>query len=79
MPPVLAKSNRSLFWITTALATRLALAARFAPTPRTMDDAFITFRYARNWPAVFYLWVDFAALCLAGRHNPVRDLAVFTL
>lgn len=30
-----------------AIAT-LALAARVLPTPRTIDDAFITFRYARN-------------------------------
>src|SRR5574342_655752 len=26
----------------------LAVAARLLPTPRTIDDAFITFRYARN-------------------------------
>ena len=26
----------------------VALAARLVPTPRTIDDAFITFRYARN-------------------------------
>jgi hypothetical protein len=26
----------------------LAVAARFVPGPRTIDDAYITFRYARN-------------------------------
>jgi uncharacterized membrane protein len=30
------------------LIAGLALAARFIPTPRTIDDAYITFRYARN-------------------------------
>jgi hypothetical protein len=30
------------------LIALLALAARLIPTPRTIDDAFITFRYARN-------------------------------
>ncbi len=30
------------------LIAGLALAARLLPTPRTIDDAFITFRYARN-------------------------------
>jgi len=30
------------------LIAGLALIARFIPTPRTIDDAFITFRYARN-------------------------------
>ena len=30
------------------LIAALALAARVLPTPRTIDDAFITFRYARN-------------------------------
>jgi len=30
------------------LIAALALAARLLPTPRTIDDAFITFRYARN-------------------------------
>jgi hypothetical protein len=34
-------------WITLALIT-LALAARLIPGPRMIDDAFITFRYARN-------------------------------
>ena len=31
-----------------ALLVTLALAARLLPGPRTIDDAFITFRYARN-------------------------------
>lgn len=31
-----------------ALIVLLALAARFVPAPRTIDDAFITYRYARN-------------------------------
>ena len=31
-----------------ALIVALALLARFIPGPRTIDDAFITFRYARN-------------------------------
>ena len=31
-----------------ALIAALALLARFIPGPRTIDDAFITFRYARN-------------------------------
>ena len=37
-------------WRATApyLIAALALAARLIPTPRTIDDAFITFRYARN-------------------------------
>jgi hypothetical protein len=34
-------------WITLALIA-LAIAARLIPGPRTIDDAFITFRYARN-------------------------------
>lgn len=38
---------RKLPWLLLALFT-LALLARLLPGPRTIDDAFITFRYARN-------------------------------
>lgn len=41
---MLRRSN--LYWPFAIAA--LALAARLLPTPRTIDDAFITFRYARN-------------------------------
>jgi hypothetical protein len=37
--------NRKTFAVFVVL---LALAARFVPGPRTIDDAYITFRYARN-------------------------------
>jgi arabinofuranosyltransferase len=37
----------SQFWLC-ALIVAAALAARLIPGPRTIDDAFITFRYARN-------------------------------
>ena len=39
--------TRKLVWISIALAG-LAILARLIPGPRTIDDAFITFRYARN-------------------------------
>ncbi len=48
MPPVL---NRPLIRLDLALMVGvmlLALAARALPGPRTIDDAFITFRYSRN-------------------------------
>ena len=35
-------------WLLPALIAALALAARLLPGARTIDDAFITFRYARN-------------------------------
>ena len=35
-------------YILSALIVILALAARLIPGPRTIDDSFITFRYARN-------------------------------
>ena len=35
-------------WLIPVLIVALALAARLVPGPRTIDDAFITFRYARN-------------------------------
>lgn len=44
MPSLLAGLRRAAPW----LIALLALAARLLPTPRTIDDAFITFRYARN-------------------------------
>jgi 4-amino-4-deoxy-L-arabinose transferase-like glycosyltransferase len=43
----LSFSNRPILYIALALFT-LALAARVLPGPRTIDDAFITFRYSRN-------------------------------
>jgi hypothetical protein len=44
MPAMFARLNRLAPWMVAALA----LAARLLPTPRTIDDAYITFRYARN-------------------------------
>jgi arabinofuranosyltransferase len=44
LPPTL---RRPQVWLATALVI-LALAARLVPGPRTIDDSFITFRYARN-------------------------------
>ena len=44
LPPFLRKPQ---FWLAAALVI-VALAARLLPGPRTIDDAFITFRYARN-------------------------------
>ena len=35
-------------WIIIVVLAALALAARALPGPRTIDDAFITFRYSRN-------------------------------
>jgi hypothetical protein len=35
-------------WAVLACVAALALAARIIPEPRTIDDAFITFRYSRN-------------------------------
>ncbi len=35
-------------WLIPVLIVALALAARLVPGPRTIDDSFITFRYARN-------------------------------
>jgi len=40
-------ARRSIPWLLLALFV-LALAARLLPGPRVIDDAFITFRYARN-------------------------------
>jgi hypothetical protein len=40
-------SRRINAWLPWLIAL-LAVAARLLPTPRTIDDAFITFRYARN-------------------------------
>jgi hypothetical protein len=40
-------SNSKVIWITFALAL-IAIIARLIPGPRTIDDAFITFRYSRN-------------------------------
>jgi hypothetical protein len=40
-------NTRAQRWITLALIA-LAIAARLVPGPRMIDDAFITFRYARN-------------------------------
>jgi arabinofuranosyltransferase len=39
---------RRFLQIDSVLIALLAIAARVLPTPRTIDDAFITFRYARN-------------------------------
>ena len=39
--------HKPQFWLAAALVV-VALAARLLPGPRTIDDAFITFRYARN-------------------------------
>jgi hypothetical protein len=39
---------RRFLKIDSVLIALLAIAARSLPTPRTIDDAFITFRYARN-------------------------------
>jgi hypothetical protein len=44
MRRMLRRINAWLPW----LIALLALVARLLPTPRTIDDAFITFRYARN-------------------------------
>ncbi len=44
LPPVLRRPH---VWLAAALVA-LALAARLLPGPRTIDDSFITFRYARN-------------------------------
>ncbi|MDW8325885.1 MAG: hypothetical protein RMK99_04900 [Anaerolineales bacterium] len=44
MPSLLARLSHAAPWLIAALA----LGARLLPTPRTIDDAFITFRYARN-------------------------------
>lgn len=45
-----ASLTGALWWERAAIAVLLllALAARLVPGPRTIDDAFITFRYARN-------------------------------
>ncbi|HEX9012663.1 MAG TPA: hypothetical protein VF813_04070, partial [Anaerolineaceae bacterium] len=40
-------TRRKDIWLAAGLVI-LALAARFIPGPRTIDDAYITFRYARN-------------------------------
>jgi hypothetical protein len=48
MPCVRKYSNRNLSFAFLVLIVALALGARLLPTPRTIDDAFITFRYARN-------------------------------
>lgn len=40
--------NRNRLYAALLLVMLLALAARALPTPRTIDDAFITFRYSRN-------------------------------
>ena len=45
--PALAPRSRPL-WPVLAAVVLLALAARIVPQPRTVDDAFITFRYSRN-------------------------------
>ncbi|NLF75386.1 MAG: hypothetical protein GX573_06790, partial [Chloroflexi bacterium] len=45
--PALASRSRPL-WPVLAAVVLLALAARIVPQPRTVDDAFITFRYSRN-------------------------------
>ncbi|MCZ7544122.1 MAG: hypothetical protein M5R40_11595 [Anaerolineae bacterium] len=37
-----------LDWALIALLAAVAIIARAAPGPRTIDDAYITFRYARN-------------------------------
>ena len=39
--------RKSSTWFT-VLVVILALAARMIPGPRTIDNSFITFRYARN-------------------------------
>jgi hypothetical protein len=52
--PGQACSRRSAPWPAAGLLLAIALAAfltRVIPTPRTIDDAFITFRYARNLTA----------------------------
>jgi hypothetical protein len=43
-----AQPHRTLQRLFLALLLLVALAARLAPGPRTVDDAYITFRYARN-------------------------------
>ena len=45
--PTPAPRSRAL-WPVLAAIVLLALAARIVPQPRTVDDAFITFRYSRN-------------------------------
>lgn len=45
--PTPAPRSRAL-WPILAVIVVLALAARIVPQPRTVDDAFITFRYSRN-------------------------------
>src|SRR3990172_13278728 len=40
--------SRRSWAVLVALIVILALAARLIPGPRTIDDAYITFRYARN-------------------------------
>ncbi|HSV86291.1 MAG TPA: hypothetical protein VLH85_06930 [Levilinea sp.] len=45
MPASLRTTTNRLF---PALLVAMALAARLIPGPRTIDDAFITYRYARN-------------------------------
>jgi hypothetical protein len=44
MSSLLARLSHTAPWLIAALA----LTARLLPTPRTIDDAYITFRYARN-------------------------------
>ena len=47
MSPTPERSARALFALLLGVAL-LAFAARVLPEPRTIDDAFITFRYSRN-------------------------------
>ena len=47
VPPSSRTSRRVLFLLWCGVAL-LALSARLLPQPRTIDDAFITFRYSRN-------------------------------
>lgn len=45
--PLSSALRKPQLWLAAALVV-LALAARLIPGPRTIDDAYITFRYARN-------------------------------
>lgn len=40
--------RQRVFWLFLILIVVIAIAARTLPTPRNVDDSFITFRYARN-------------------------------
>src|SRR3990170_6336850 len=45
---IMTGMSRRSWAVLVALIVILALAARLIPGPRTIDDAYITFRYARN-------------------------------